>query len=151
VEHATRAVVLSIGGALGVNARYWLAVAIDRAAGTGFPWATLLINVTGAFVLGLLATLMARLEPHHPLRLLALVGFLGGYTTFSTFTLESHKLWESGQVGRALAYMAGSAAAGFVAVTLGLLLGRALTGVDGPYPQGAAAAGAGGMELAEVD
>ena len=82
-----------------MNARYWLAVAIDRAAGSRFPWATLVINVSGAFVPGFLATLMARLQPHHPLRLLALVGFLGGYTTFSTFTLESHKLWERGAIG----------------------------------------------------
>lgn len=156
MDHFSRAAALSLGGALGVNARYWLAVAMDRWVGTRFPWATLTINISGAFVLGLLATLMARLQPHHPLRLLALVGFLGGYTTFSTFALESHKLWESGQIGRSLLYVAGSITAGFAAVTLGIVLGRALGSDDGPYPQRPpgrddSGAGANGMELAELD
>ncbi len=161
MEPSLRVLVLSLGGALGVNARYWLALAMDRVVSTKFPWATMTINVSGAFVLGLLATMMARLHSHHPLRLLALVGFLGGYTTFSTFALESHKLWEARELGRSLAYMAGSVAAGFAAVLLGVLAGRALSGGDGPYPQrppgveagtgGGAGAGWDGMELAEVD
>lgn len=159
METWSRVVVLSIGGALGVNARYWLAVGLDRALGTRFPWATFAINVSGAFVLGLLATLLAGLHPHHPWRLAALVGFLGGYTTFSTFALESHKLWEAGRPGRALAYMAGSVASGFAAVLLGILLGRALGGGSAPYPRQPPAsdparalpqADAGGMELAET-
>jgi fluoride exporter len=155
LDPSLRVLWLSIGGALGVNARYWLAVAIDRAVGTRFPWATFTINVSGALVLGLLATLMGRLDGTHPARLFALVGFLGGYTTFSTFALESHKLAESGAAGRSLGYVVGSVAAGLVAVTLGIVLGRALGFRDGPYPQrppGAeAAGGTGAAELAEVD
>ncbi|MDB5351724.1 MAG: crcB protein [Planctomycetota bacterium] len=146
--------VLSLGGALGVNARYWLAVGIERLTGTRFPWATLAINVSGAFVLGLLATMMARLQPHHPMRLLMLVGFLGGYTTFSTFALESHKLWETGESGRSLGYMLGSVGAGFAAVALGILIGRSVCGGGGPYPQRPAGAEArttgGGVEGAEL-
>ena len=113
-------------------------------AGTRFPWATLTINVSGAFVLGLLATVMGRLDGNHPARLFALVGFLGGYTTFSTFALESHELAESGAAGRSLAYMAGSVAAGLLAVTLGVALGRALGYRDGPYPQRPPGIAAGG-------
>ena len=150
-----RVVWLSIGGALGVNARYWLAVAIDRLVGTRFPWATLAINVSGAFVLGVLATMMARLDAHHPARLFALVGFLGGYTTFSTFALESHRLAESGAIGRSLSYMVGSVAAGLLAVTLGVMLGRSLGYRSGSYPQrspgAAAGGGTGAAELAELD
>ncbi len=149
-----RVVWLSLGGALGVNARYWLAVAIDRLVGTRFPWATLAINVSGSFVLGVLATMMAGFGNHHPARLFALVGFLGGYTTFSTFALESHKLAESGSVGRSLGYLVGSVAAGVLAVTLGVILGRSLGYREGPYPQRAPGAATGGgtgtAELAEL-
>jgi CrcB protein len=153
---------LSLGGALGVNARYWLAFWIDRQIGTRFPWATLTINLSGAFVLGLLGTMAARFTPHHPARLFWLVGFLGGYTTFSTFALESHKLLDADSAGRSLAYMFGSVLGGLLAVTLGILLARSLGFNSGPYPQrsaGAEAAAAAGLttaavlgaELAELD
>jgi CrcB protein len=143
--------VLSLGGALGVNARYWLAIAIDRQVGTRFPWATLTINATGAFALGLLATAMARLDASHPLRLATLVGFLGGYTTFSTFALEIHKLVESGSVGRSIAYAGGSVTAGLVGVTLGVLVGRSAFGSDGAYPRQHASVLSTQIELAETD
>ena len=76
--------VLSLGGVAGVNARYWLGVWINRWASSQFPWATFSINVSGAFAIGFLTALLARWSPHSHLRLLMLVGFLGGYTTFST-------------------------------------------------------------------
>ena len=139
LDALNRVLILSLGGALGVNARYWLALAIERRVGARFPWATLAINVSGAFALGVLATLMARLAPSHPWRLLALVGFLGGYTTFSTFALESHRLWGTGRLAASFAYMAGSAAAGFAAVALGVGLGQMIAG---PPPQRPAGAGA---------
>ena len=121
----TRVAALAIGGALGVNARYWLTIAIDRAVGSRFPWATFAINVSGAFALGLLAACLARVHPNAPARLAILSGFLGGYTTFSTFTLESRVLWAAGTPGRSLAYMIGSVVAGFLAVALGLAIGEA--------------------------
>lgn len=147
-----RVTALSIGGALGVNARYFLAIAIDRVVDNRFPWATFAINMTGAFVLGLLSTLMAKYGPHHPARLLALVGFLGGYTTFSTFTLESFKLVENGSVGPSLSYMIGSMAIGFVAVAGGITLGRTI--LPDPPPVSVRLEGAnpsGTVGLAEVD
>ena len=123
---------LSIGGVLGVNARYWLAVWMSRWTGAKFPWATLTINVSGSFAIGFLSTILARWIPTHHARLFVLVGFLGGYTTFSTFAFESHVLWERGEIGRALANMGGSVVAGFLAVILGVALGRSAVGPEVP-------------------
>ena len=109
---------LSVGGSLGVNARYWLGVAITRWAGPQFPWATLAINVSGSFAIGLLTVLLSRWLPHPHMRLLLVVGFLGGYTTFSSFSAEALVLWERGERRASLGYVAGSVGAGLVAVVL---------------------------------
>ena len=90
---------LSVGGVLGVNARYWLGVLINRWTGAQFPWATFAINVSGSFAIGLLSVLLARWLPHPHARLLVVVGFLGGYTTFSSFSFEALALWERGELG----------------------------------------------------
>jgi len=119
--------VLSVGGALGVNARYWLGVWMNRWASPRFPWATFTINVSGSFAIGFLAMALARWLPHPHFRLLVLVGFLGGYTTFSTFSFDALTLWERGAVGVSLTYMAGSVVAGFLAAGLGVGLARGLT------------------------
>ncbi len=126
-----RVVALSIGGALGVNARYWAAVGIDRWVGTRFPWATFAINVSGSFAIGLAATLLARRDLHSPARLLLITGFLGGYTTFSTFAFEARALWGRGQAGASLLYATGSVAAGVLAVVLGIAAAR---GDLAPWP-----------------
>ncbi len=117
---------LSVGGSLGVNARYWLGVAISQRVGTRFPWATLTINVTGSFAIGLLTVLLARWMPHPHMRLLLVVGFLGGYTTFSSFSAEALVLWERGERAHCLGYVVGSVGAGLVAVVLGTVLGHGL-------------------------
>jgi len=118
---------LSAGGVLGVNARYWLGYWLSRWGVTcQFPWATFAINVSGSFAIGFLTVALARWLPHPIVRLFAVVGFLGGYTTFSTFAFDSLTLWERGEVGLSLANMAGSVAAGFAAVGLGIGLARAL-------------------------
>src|SRR4051794_34566966 len=113
MEPWVRVVVLSLGGALGVNARYWLGVWMNRWASPQFPWATFTINVSGSFAIGFLTTALARWLPHPHMRLLVLTGFLGGYTTFSTFAFESVTLWEHGERGLSLINLAGSVAAGF--------------------------------------
>ncbi len=136
-EGWTRVVVLSVGGSLGVNARYWLGVAISRWAGPQFPWATLTINVSGSFAIGLLTVLLARWLPHPYMRLLVVVGFLGGYTTFSSFSAEALVLWERGERGPGLAYVIGSVGAGLIAVVLGTMLGRGLVGSAGRWPTAA--------------
>ncbi len=123
-----RMLVLSIGGALGVNARYWLSVALTRWTGPRFPWATFAINVTGSFAIGVLAVVLAHRWPHPLGRLFIVVGFLGGYTTFSSFAFESFTLWEKGDRGLSLANTFGSVVAGTAAVVVGVAVGRALVG-----------------------
>lgn len=120
-----RVFMLSLGGILGVNARYWLGLWITRFTSPLFPWATLAINVSGCFAIGFLTTALARWLPHPNARLLVLVGFLGGYTTFSSFAFESVALWEHGEITRSLAYMAASVFSGFAAVVSGIALARA--------------------------
>jgi fluoride exporter len=128
VERWYQVAALSLGGVFGVNARYWLGVVINRWTGPRFPWATFSINVSGSFAIGLLSVVLVRWLPLFPnARLFVVVGFLGGYTTFSSFTFEALALWERGEWWLSLAYMAGSLAAGFAAVILGTVLGRELS------------------------
>jgi CrcB protein len=126
-----RILALSLGGVLGVNARYWLGVAIARVTSHPFPWATFLINVSGSFAIGFGASLLAGQSPHSPARLLLLTGFLGGFTTFSTFSLESVGLWRGGERGLSLFNALGSVAAGCLAVVLGAALAN---GLERPHP-----------------
>jgi fluoride exporter len=141
---------LTLGGALGTNARYWLAVWMSSRVDPRFPWATFTINVSGSFAIGLLATLFTRWIPSHHARLFFLVGFLGGFTTFSTFALESQVLWEQGRIARSLANMVGSVAAGFAAVVLGVALARAIIGPERPATVRVAEV-AGEVEARELD
>lgn len=117
--------VLSIGGTLGVNARYWLGVSINRWASPQFPWATVVINVSGSFAIGFLTVALMRWLPHPNVRLLLVTGFLGGYTTFSTFEYDALTLWERGERRLMAANLIGSVAAGLAAVWLGAGLARA--------------------------
>ena len=128
MEGLSRVVVLSIGGALGVNVRYWLGVLIARWTGPRFPWSTVAINVSGSFAIGLGAVVLAHRWPDPLARLFVLTGFLGGYTTFSAFAFESLAMWERGDRGLAAANAIGSLAAGLVAVALGVAAGRAIVG-----------------------
>jgi CrcB protein len=117
---------VALGGALGAVARYGVARWCGRVFGTAFPVGTLLINVTGSFMLGFLATILAlRTVPHsEAVRLGFAVGFLGSYTTFSTYEYESDQLLRDGQWLFAAANLLGSVVAGLVAVRLGIALAR---------------------------
>jgi fluoride exporter len=127
VETWLKVIVLSAGGTLGVNARYWLGVWIDRWTSPQFPWPTVVINVTGSFAIGLVSVALARWMPHPQIRLLLITGFLGGYTTFSTFENDSLTLWERGEALLMAGNIIGSVAAGLAAVWLGTALARGLT------------------------
>jgi CrcB protein len=118
---------IAVAGALGALARYGLEGWVSRRTATSFPWGTFAVNVSGAFVLGLLFTLLTEHLTVAPwLRISATVGFLGAYTTFSTLSLETYRLLEDGAVGYAVANAVGSLAAGLLAVYGGIVLGRAL-------------------------
>jgi CrcB protein len=113
---------LSLGGVCGVNARFWLGLWISRWASPQFPWATLVINVSGSFAIGFITMSLARWLPHPNLRLFMVTGFLGGYTTYSTFAFESFTLWQRGEKGVSISYMIATLIAGFLAVALGVAL-----------------------------
>jgi fluoride exporter len=126
MEPWIKVAVLTLGGALGVNARYWLGVWMSYRVSPQFPWATFTINVSGCFAIGFLTVLLSRWLPHPEIRLMVIVGFLGGYTTFSSYAFESLNLAERGEPLLALAYVVSSVVLGLIAVTLGAGLGRAL-------------------------
>ncbi len=113
------------GGGLGSLARYGLDAAIEHRVDSLFPWATLTINVSGCFASGLLVALVVdNLGAPSWVSRGLIVGFLGAYTTFSTFGAESYELTEFGHWGLAAANVALSATAGIAAVALGQALGR---------------------------
>lgn len=118
---------LSLGGACGVNIRFWFGLWITRWSGHQFPWATLLINVTGSFAIGVLTVLLARWLPHPNHRLMLITGLLGGYTTYSSFAFESLMLWERGERVQGMLYVGSTVVVGFLAVALGVALARGLT------------------------
>lgn len=119
---------VGLGGFLGANARYLLGGWIAARLGTGWPYHTLLINVTGGLAIGLILTLLTERFPaaDPAWRLLIVVGFLGGYTTFSSYTFEGLALLRGGAWLGACAYLLGSNALGLLATFLGLLLARAI-------------------------
>jgi fluoride exporter len=117
---------IAVAGALGALSRYGVSLLAGARSRGGFPVATFIVNVSGSFVLGFLAAAIgARFEPH--IRAGLIVGFLGAYTTFSTFSLETVHLIEEGALWVAATNVAASVAAGLCAVYLGTLVGRSAT------------------------
>jgi CrcB protein len=115
------------GGGLGAMLRFALATWVDQRLGPPFPWGTLAVNLSGCFAVGLLATLADEggwLSPSA--RLFLVPGVLGGFTTFSTFGLESWRALAEGQPGVAFGNIAASVLGGLVAVVAGVVAGRAL-------------------------
>jgi CrcB protein len=118
---------ISIAGAAGALARYGLEGLVSRRA-TAFPWGTFVVNISGAFLLGLLFTVLTeRLVVAPWLRSAVTIGFLGAYTTFSTLTLETFRLFEEGSYVAAAMNIFGSIFVGLVAVFTGVVLGRELS------------------------
>lgn len=118
---------VAIGGATGSVARYLTGLAMTRLLGPAFPWGTITVNIVGSFAIGLLTELVARkLAAPMEMRLLLVVGFLGGFTTFSSFSLDTMALVERGAGLTAFAYVAASVALSLAAAFGGLALGRSL-------------------------
>ncbi|MDT9682621.1 CrcB family protein [Streptomyces sp. TRM76323] len=117
---------VALGGALGAGARYGVALALPTAPG-GFPWATLWTNVAGCALMGVLMAVLDEVRrPHRLLRPLVGTGVLGGFTTFSTYALETRVLLERGHVLTAFAYLAGTLVAALLAVAVAARATRGL-------------------------
>lgn len=117
---------IGLAGACGALARYLLGRLIVTHTSSVFPWSTILVNVTGAFLIGLIAGLTARHALTPPIQTVLATGFLGGYTTFSTMSWEGMQLLRGGSVRSCLLYMGGNVFPGLLAAALGLILGGIL-------------------------
>jgi len=118
---------IGVGGFVGAIARYVLAVWIGQRWGRSFPLGTFIINISGSFLIGLLMTLMAERFTENPQwRLLLIVGFLGAYTTFSTFEFETGALLKDGEWLYAGVNVIGSVFVGFIALKLGEIIAKSI-------------------------
>jgi fluoride exporter len=118
---------VAVGGAIGSLARFWMTGVMTALTGPQFPWGTLLINVLGSFVIGLVAgfTLVpARVVMQPDLRIFLMTGLCGGFTTFSAFSLQALELLQAGEVAPALGYVLGSVILCVLGTFGGWTLGR---------------------------
>jgi CrcB protein len=118
---------VGIGSAIGGMARFWLTIAVATVVGGRFPWGTMLINVSGSFIIGWFGALTAaggRLDVPQDIRIFVMVGICGGFTTFSSFSLQSLELLRTGDIIGAGANIIGSVLLCLLAVWAGTLLGR---------------------------
>lgn len=118
-----RYLLIAVGAALGANARYLVGVWAGNRLGADFPYGTFIVNIVGSFVLGFLLTLgTERLQLSPEARLLLAVGFLGSFTTFSSYAVESLNLWRDAGLWRSLLNVAGNNLVGLFAAVLGAAL-----------------------------
>jgi fluoride exporter len=119
---------VGIGGCLGSVLRFWLGSFIGGRFGARFPYGTFVINVTGSFLIGMILTVLttkARWSPNW--RYLIPIGFIGGYTTFSTFEYETFRLFQDGQPLAAVLNITLSVVVGFIGVWAGVVAGRIIS------------------------
>ncbi len=123
----TNILLAAFGGAIGSVLRYLVGVFSVRWFGPSFPWGTLAVNVVGSFIIGLMVEMIARrFNASMELRVFIVTGILGGFTTWSSFSLDTMVLFERGAIAAAAAYVIGSLVVSFAAVFAGLALGRAM-------------------------
>jgi CrcB protein len=116
---------VAVGGALGSIFRYGVTLAATRFVGANWPYGTFFVNVTGSFAMGVAIELIVRrFGGSNELRLFVATGILGGYTTFSSFTLDTAVLWERGASLAAMAYLLSSVMFGMIALFFGLAAAR---------------------------
>jgi CrcB protein len=120
-------ILVFVGGGLGASLRHFINVACAKGFGTNFPFGTFIINIMGSTVMGLIAGYLAfKGEASQPWRLFLMTGILGGYTTFSAFSLDAVLLYERGAIGLAAFYVVGSVAFSIAGLFAGLALIRYL-------------------------
>ncbi len=124
---AEAAILVGIGGLLGANARYLVSVWAARRIGPNFPYGTLIVNLSGSLLLGFLVTVIAGLAAYErEVQLLVPVGFVGAYTTFSTFAYESVGLVRRRAYGLAVTNVLGSTMLGLLGAWIGIVVARAI-------------------------
>lgn len=116
---------VAIGGALGASGRYLVGLGTLRLMGPGFPFGTMVVNVLGSFVMGVLIVALAQMSANKFAPFL-MTGLLGGFTTFSAFSLDAVTLWERGATGQAVSYVAASVVVSIAALVAGMTVARAL-------------------------
>ncbi len=116
---------VALGGALGASARYLTGIAATRLLGRGFPWGTLVVNIAGSFLMGVLVVILLQFSANRFAPFL-MTGILGGFTTFSAFSLDVVTLYERGQGGLAIAYVLASVTLSIGALFAGLSLARSI-------------------------
>ena len=117
-----------VGGGIGASLRHAVNVLSARGLGTAFPWGTFIINISGSLVMGLIAGYLAfKGGASQPWRLFVMTGILGGYTTFSAFSLDAALLYERGEIAAALFYVLGSVVLSIAGLFAGLALVRHFT------------------------
>jgi CrcB protein len=120
--------IVFLGGGIGAAMRHGINLAVARVLGTAFPYGTLLINISGSFIMGLVAAYFAfKGDASQHWRLFLTTGILGGYTTFSAFSLDAALLYERGEVGLAVLYVAASVALSIAGLFAGFALVRHFT------------------------
>ncbi|MGH7895832.1 MAG: fluoride efflux transporter CrcB [Candidatus Binatia bacterium] len=126
MPRAIDCLLVGLGGFLGANARYLVGLWLTAALGATFPWGTMVVNLTGSFAAGVLLGVGDGRGLATGARLLLVTGFLGGYTTFSAFTVETMRLAEQSGLAAATTNVLASVGVGLVAATIGLAVGRGL-------------------------
>ncbi len=119
--------IVFLAGGVGSALRYGTGVLALEMMGPSFPWGTLAVNLIGCTIMGIFARVLPMPAEGLPtLRLLLMTGLLGGYTTFSAFSLDAANLWMRDEIGAATTYVAASVIGSLIAVTVGLFVGKAL-------------------------
>jgi CrcB protein len=120
--------IVFLGGGVGAALRHGINIGATKALGTGFPYGTLIINITGSFIMGLVAAYFAfKGDASQHWRLFITTGILGGYTTFSAFSLDAALLYERGEVGAAAIYVLASVALSIAGLFAGFAIVRSFT------------------------
>lgn len=118
---------VALGGAIGAALRHLAGLAAIRLLGTGFPWGTMFVNVAGSLAMGILIAVLARRSgTPSEVRLFLATGILGGFTTFSAFSLDVAVLWERGETASAFGYVVASVIVSITALFAGLWLVRSI-------------------------
>jgi fluoride exporter len=123
-------VLIALGGAVGSLLRYLAGGAVQRTSASGFPLGTMVVNVSGCFLIGILVRQFLNMQLSNDLRALLIVGFCGGYTTFSTFSAEAITLAESGEYARASVYVLLSVTLCLVATVAGMAAMQLIAGAQ---------------------